>query len=176
MKFQKVILPIVLAATMIFTGCAQQAAAPAPAKVGTAPDGNEAAIEKAAVKLVQDVNEGGYQLVGGEELKGLIDAKKDMIIIDTMPADFYAKGHIPTALNAELPKTGLQDATEDQKKAFEALLGPDKSKQIVVYCGFTACRRSDAGAKLAKELGYTNVYRYVGGIVAWQASEYEVQK
>lgn len=174
MKMTKLIVPFVLAAAMIFTGCAQQAA---PAKtVGTAPDGNEAAIEKAAINLINNVNEGGYQLVGSEELKSWVDSKKDMIVIDTMPADFYAKGHIPGALNAELPKTGLKDATEDQKKAFEALLGPDKNKTIVVYCGFTACGRSHAGAVLAKELGYTNVVRYPGGIIGWQDSQYETEK
>ncbi len=99
-----------------------------------------------------------------------------MIVIDTMPADFYGKGHIPTAKNAVMPKTSLADATDDEKAAFEAQLGDDKDALIVVYCGFTACGRSDAGAAYAVELGYTNVYRQPGGIIAWRNAGYEEEK
>ncbi len=182
-KSCSLLLIFVLALSVVMTGCAPapaatDAAAPAaPAKTaGTAIDGNEVAIEKAANKLVSDVKEGGYNLINTEDLKKAVDAKEDMIIIDTMPADFFAKGHVPGAVNAELPKEGIEKATADQKAAFEALLGTDKSKKIVVYCGFVACRRSDAGARIAKELGYENVYRYTGGIIAWQDAKYETAK
>lgn len=182
------LLILVLALSVIMTGCAPAPAAPAapaepaaaPAepvkKVGTSVDGNEVAIEKAAIKLVSDAKEGGYNLITTEDLKKAVDAKEDMIIIDTMPADFFAKGHIPGAVNAELPKEGVEKVTADQRAAFEALLGTDKTKKIVVYCGFTACRRSDAGARIAKELGFENVYRHPGGIIAWQDAEYETAK
>lgn len=185
MKLSKLIVPVMLAATLIFTGCAQQQAAapaastpaaPAVKTVGTAPDGNEAAIEKAAMKLASASKEGGYQLASVEDVKKMMDEKKDMIIIDTMPADFYGKGHLAGALNAELPKTGMKDVTADQKAAFEKLLGTDKNKTIVVYCGFTACGRSDVGAVLAKQAGFANVYRMPGGIIAWQDMKFETVK
>jgi len=157
------------------TGCSSSTPS-APAKVGTSPDGAEVAIEKAAMKLHKDVQAGGYQLVSTEELNKWVGEKKDMIIIDTMPADFYAKGHIPGALNAELPKTTLADATDEQKAAFIKLLGNDKEKPVVVYCGFVGCARSDVGAVIALEQGFKNVYRVPGGIIAWQEAKYEVQK
>ncbi len=75
-----------------------------------------------------------------------------------------------------MPKTSLADATDDEKAAFEAQLGDDKDALIVVYCGFTACGRSDAGAAYAVELGYTNVYRQPGGIIAWRNAGYEEEK
>ncbi len=164
-----------IALTVILTltaGCSSAAGS----QVGTAKDGNEVKIETAAIKLVNAVNKGGYELVNTDELNKWIEAGEDMILIDTMPGDFYGKGHIPTALNAVMPKSSLADATDAEKEAFAALLGEDKEKKIVVYCGFTACGRSDAGAAYAKELGFTNVYRYPGGIIGWRDAELAEEK
>ena len=181
MKKKALILMMVLVLSLsVLAGCGSTAnkegAVPAVTKVGTAPDGSEIAIEKATIKFMKDANAGKYKLVSTEELKTWIDQKKDMIIIDTMPADSFAKGRIPGAVNAELPKTVMKDATDEQKAAFIKLLGTDKSKTIVVYCGFVGCARSDLGAVIALEQGFTNVYRVPGGIVAWQEAKYTVEK
>ena len=50
-----------------------------------------------------------------------------------------------------------------------------KNKKIVVYCGFVVCTRSHVAAKYLVEQGYTNVYRYPGGISAWVDAEYPVE-
>lgn len=174
---RKILISMMLSLLFIIgvTGCSNSTSGTAT-KTGTAPDGSEVAIEKATMKFMKDVEAGGYQLVSTEELNKWVGDKKDMIIIDTMPADFYAKGHIPTALNAELPKTTLADATDEQKEAFVKLLGDDKEKTIVVYCGFVGCARSDVGAVIALDQGFKNVYRVPGGIIAWQEAKYEVEK
>ena len=52
------------------------------------------------------------------------------------------------------------------------LLGLDKSKLIVIYCGFVKCTRSHNGAIWAVKNGYTNVYRHPGGIFAWKGAKY----
>ena len=134
---------------------------------GTAKDGNELKIEQASIILHQAVEKGQYKLVGTEELKKWIDEKKDMVVVDTMPASNYEKAKIPTAVNAELP-VKMSDVKLEQKEKFLKLLGDDKEKTIVIYCGFVGCARSDVGAVIAKEAGYKNVYRQPGGIVAWQ--------
>jgi len=59
---------------------------------------------------------------------------------------------------------------------FEDLLGADKQRKIIVYCGFVKCTRSHNGALWARKLGYTNVYRHPGGIYAWKGAGYEVEK
>ncbi len=180
MKKKILILMMVLVFSIsALAGCgttSKDGAAPAITKVGTAPDGSEVAIEKATMKFIKDANAGKYKLLSTEELNTWIGQKKDMIIIDTMPADSFAKGRIPGAVNAELPKTVMKDATDEQKAAFIKLLGADKSKTIVVYCGFVGCARSDLGAVIALEQGFTNVYRVPGGIVAWQEAKYNVEK
>jgi len=182
MKKRTLALLVVLALSMlIFVGCSQpsnggESAKPSETKIGTAPDGSEIAIEKATMKFIKDYEAGGYQLVSIDDLNKWIGEKKDMIIVDTMPADFFAKNHIPGAVNAELPKTGMADATDEQKAAFVKQLGTDKEKPIVVYCGFVGCARSDVGAVLAKDAGFKNVYRVPGGFVAWQEAGYSIEK
>ena len=67
--------------------------------------------------------------------------------------------------------------TLDEKKQAELvkLLGPNKDRVIVFYCGFVKCTRSHNGAMWAVKLGYKNVYRYPGGIKAWEQAGYPVE-
>jgi rhodanese-related sulfurtransferase len=46
-------------------------------------------------------------------------------------------------------------------------LPPEKSKQLVFYCGGTACRASDTAAERAAGAGYTNVSVMREGIKGW---------
>jgi thiosulfate/3-mercaptopyruvate sulfurtransferase len=138
--------------------------------------------DQEAVKLVRDTKAGGYEVINAEELKKLIDSKKDLLIVDTMPyEDSYKKEHVPGAKQFLFPIPIMQtwDAKETGGKSlddFAAFLGPDKDKTIVFYCGFVKCTRSHNGAMFAKQLGYKNVYRFPGGIFAWKGSDYPVDK
>jgi thiosulfate/3-mercaptopyruvate sulfurtransferase len=136
--------------------------------------------EQEAVKLLREVQRGGYDIVTTEELKGMIDGKKEILIIDTMPYESsYKKNHIPGARQFLFPIPDMQewDIKETDGKTvedFKVLLGPDKDRPIVVYCGFVKCTRSHNGAAWAKKLGYTNVFRHPGGIFAWKGADYPV--
>lgn len=140
----------------------------------------EVTKEQEAVKLMRDVQQGGYGIVTTEELKAMIDAGKEMVIIDTMPfEDSYKKNHIPGAKQFLFPIPPMKewDTKETAGKTiedFKALIGRDMNKTIVVYCGFVKCTRSDNGAVWAKKLGYTNVFRHPGGIFAWKGAGYPV--
>ena len=135
-----------------------------------------------AVKLVRDTKAGGYEVISAEELKKLIDSKKDILIVDTMPyEDSYKKEHIPGAKQFlfPIPIMANWDAKETGGKSMEdfaAFLGPDKDRTLVFYCGFVKCTRSHNGAMFAKQLGYKNVYRFPGGIFAWKGADYNVDK
>lgn len=50
-----------------------------------------------------------------------------------------------------------------------------KDKPIVVYCGFVKCARSHQAAMFLVKQGYTNVYRYPGGISAWVDAKFAVE-
>jgi thiosulfate/3-mercaptopyruvate sulfurtransferase len=141
---------------------------------------DEFAWEKIAIGLQQQTATGGYKLVATDELKAWIDAKKDMLIVDTMPyEESYKKEHVPGARQFLFPIPDMKtwDAKETGGKSeqeFIQLLGPDKNRLIVIYCGFVKCTRSHNGAVWAVRNGYTNVYRYPGGIFAWKGAKYPV--
>jgi rhodanese-related sulfurtransferase len=138
----------------------------------------EVTKEQEAVKLTREVQQGGYGVLTAEELKGMIAAGKDMLIVDTMPyEDSYKKNHIPGAKQFLFPIPEMKewDTKETDGKSveeFKTLLGPDKGKTIVFYCGFVKCSRSHNGAVWAKKLGYTNVLRQPGGVFSWKGAGY----
>ncbi|MEE4254916.1 MAG: rhodanese-like domain-containing protein [Desulfuromusa sp.] len=142
----------------------------------------EVKLEKVAVKLVREIQRGGYDVVTTDELKKWQDDGKEMVIVDTMPfEDSYKKAHVPGAEQFLFPIPDMvswdEKETAGKSQAdFEKLLGPDKNKTIVIYCGFVKCTRSHNGAVWAKKLGYKNVYRYPGGIFAWKGADYKIGK
>ena len=142
----------------------------------------EVDLETRAVTLVRETGQGGYDVITVGELKEMMDAGKNMVIVDTMPyEDSYKKAHIPGAKQFLFPiplmpqwDNGKTDGKTEED--FSVLLGPDKDKTIVIYCGFVKCTRSHNGALWAKKLGYKNVYRLPGGIFAWKGAGYDMEK
>jgi rhodanese-related sulfurtransferase len=138
--------------------------------------------ETDAVKLVREFQRGGYDVVTTEELKKWIDSGKEMLIVDTMPyEDSYKKQHVPGAVQFLFPIPDMKewDSKETEGKTledFNKLLGDNKDKPIVIYCGFVKCTRSHNGAAWAVKLGYKNVYRYPGGIFAWKGADFPIEK
>jgi thiosulfate/3-mercaptopyruvate sulfurtransferase len=138
--------------------------------------------EKEAVKLVQEVQRGGYGVVATSELKNWMDTQKEMLIIDTMPyEESYKKAHLPGAKQFLFPIPDMKEWNTAEtngktEEEYRKLLGPDQNKLIVIYCGFVKCTRSHNGAWWAKKLGYQNVYRYPGGIFAWKGAKYPVEE
>lgn len=147
--------------------------------LGTDKFKDEVIKETEAVKLVRDVEKGGYQVITTEELQAVLKSGEKVVLIDTMPfEDSYKKAHIPTAKQFlfPIPDMNAWDVKETDGKTQEdyaALLGPDKNVKVVVYCGFVKCTRSHNGALWARKLGYSNVYRHPGGIFAWRGAGYE---
>ena len=132
--------------------------------------------EEIAVNFAREVERGGYGIVSTKELKKWIDQKKPMLIIDTMQyEDSYKKQHIPSAKQIEFPIPEMKEIDDQKKQALIKLLGLDKDRLIVFYCGFTKCTRSHNGAMWAVKLGYKSVYRYPGGIKAWMQADYPME-
>ena len=142
----------------------------------------EVVTEASAVKLLREVQRGGYEVITTEELHKAIDAGEEMLIIDTMPyEDSYKKNHIPGATQFLFPIPEMVEWNSEETGGrsiadYESLLGEDKEKKIVVYCGFVKCTRSHNGAMWAAKLGYTNVFRHPGGIFAWKGANFDIAK
>lgn len=167
MKIVK-ILALLAVLTLTLSGCAST--------MGTSPKGLEIPIEKAATKFSADVRDGGYRLVGTDELKKWLDEGKKLTIISSLPAkEDLEFGIIPGAVNGAMPKTEKELSPADKENILKAA-GNDRDRNIVVYCGFVACRRSHLGAKILVENGFTNVYRYPAGIAGWKEAGYPLSK
>ncbi|MFZ2447980.1 MAG: rhodanese-like domain-containing protein [Syntrophobacteraceae bacterium] len=133
--------------------------------------------EKLAVNFYNEVKRGGYKIVTVEQLKEMLDKGGQVLMVDTMPfADSYQKQHIPGAVNFVFPIEEVTQLDPKQTAEFEKLLGPDKNKPLVFYCGFTKCTRSHNGAMWALKLGYKDVYRCPGGIKGWNDAGYTMEK
>src|SRR4051794_25706157 len=102
--------------------------------------------------------------ISHEELKKAI-ADKKVVLIDVNGSDSYKEGHIPGAIDFATQKTNLQSA-----------LPSDKETLVVAYCANEQCGAYQAGAKKAKELGYTNVKHYPKGIQGWKKAGEQTEK
>lgn len=142
----------------------------------------EVKLEQSAVQLAQEAQQGGYQLLTVAELKTRMDKGEELVIIDTMPyEDSYKKEHIPGAKNFAFVKEAKAGDNWSEivegsgtPEQFQALLGEDKARPVVIYCGFVKCGRSHNAAAWAVNQGYQQVYRVPGGIFAWKGAGYPV--
>jgi rhodanese-related sulfurtransferase len=155
---------VVAVGLLVLAGCGQSKFA------------QEVDTEESAVKLAREMAQGGYDLITTAELKALIDGKADMVLVDAMPYDdSYKKGHIPGARQFLFPIPTMEEWDVEQtsgktKEQYAELLGPDRDRLIVTYCGFVACTRSHNAAVWAKRLGYPRVKRHPGGLFAWKGA------
>lgn len=76
-------------------------------------------------------------------------------VLDVRSPTEYAEGHVPGAINAPMGKT-----------FDDAIASYDKSKPYLVYCH--SGKRSFLATKRMRELGFTNLRNFRGGIVAWE--------
>ena len=161
-------LAIISVFALMFAGCATSH--------GTSPKGLEVPIEKAAVKFSSDIKDGGYKVVGTEELKKWLDEGKKLTMISALPdAEDKEFGRLPAAVNGAMPKTEKELTQADKDNLLKAA-GNDKEQTVVIYCGFVACRRSHIGAKILVENGFNNVYRYPAGVTGWSESGFPLIK
>lgn len=145
-----------------------------PQKVGVSQANVQS--EFLAMKAASEKERGDYKLISLGDLKAKLDAKEDIVVVDTMPYEAsYKKQHIPTAVQFEFPIAEMTTMDPEMKRQYQELLGSDKDKMIVVYCGFVKCGRSHNGGMWATRLGYTNVYRCLGGIFGWKEAGYAVE-
>ncbi|MFF3290119.1 rhodanese-like domain-containing protein [Streptomyces sp. NPDC003023] len=105
-------------------------------------------------------------LITRERLHAMMEAET-VVVVDTMPADYYEREHLPGALN--IPGFPYDDAARFTDEYAPSVV-PDRTVPIVVYCANVPCRNSElVGARLL-ELGYSDVQKYREGIEDWVAA------
>lgn len=99
------------------------------------------------------------QTITTEELKQRIDSGRPVALVEVLPADQYAKGHLPSAISVPL----------DERFNDEVQLSvPDHSRDVVVYCDSEKCLTAQVAAERLTELGYRNVFDYEEGKAGWK--------
>jgi rhodanese-related sulfurtransferase len=103
------------------------------------------------------------------ELRRMLAAGRDILLLDTRPHLEWSLGHIPGALNVD-PKPGLTNATYTADVTeVERLTGGDKSRRLVLYCNGPFCGKSKRVSEDLLKAGYSNVQRYQLGAPVWRA-------
>jgi rhodanese-related sulfurtransferase len=99
------------------------------------------------------------------ELRAALESPSPPILVEALPANYYADGHLPGAIN--IPHDAI-DAV-----APTAL--PDTGAAIVVYCASGPCQNSGIAARRLEQLGYTDVSDYHEGKAEWIAAGLPVE-
>ncbi|MEC5128647.1 rhodanese-like domain-containing protein [Verrucomicrobiales bacterium BCK34] len=89
------------------------------------------------------------------EMESIIEAKS-AILLDVNGSKYFAKGHLPGAIDFRANEENLP-----------AVLGDNKDRLIVVYCGSPSCEAYLAAAVAVRQLGYHNVKHLPAGISGW---------
>jgi rhodanese-related sulfurtransferase len=76
----------------------------------------------------------GYGLITLRELKGLYDSAQSFSILDVRPEYEYKAGHLPDAFQLEFDLGERSNLKPGKRHRFESILGPDKGREIVIYC------------------------------------------
>lgn len=88
----------------------------------------------------------------------------NMLVVHTLNAEHYAKGHVPGAVNV------------DYEKMTPEMLPTDKGQPLVFYCAGPMCPVSKMAARKAVKWGHSNVWVYKGGIKQWRNAGMAVAK
>jgi thiosulfate/3-mercaptopyruvate sulfurtransferase len=99
-----------------------------------------------------------------------------LCVIDTRPAEDFARGHIPGAAHFDLFGLSLVDTSDAPLKAFMFMIhhvlelrGVSDSKDVVFY-GSNSDMRAARGLWFLEYYGHPNVKMLDGGFKAWQAA------
>ena len=110
-----------------------------------------------------NVNGGSYQNIAPNELS-LMLKNKDFVLVNV---------HIPFAGN--IPDTDLSiPYNQISVPQYLNQLPTDKDAKIVLYC--RSGLMSEIAATELVSLGYTNIWNFDGGMVAWEQAGYQIEQ
>jgi len=98
------------------------------------------------------------------DVKKMIDAKENIIILDVRDKNELEDGHIPGAINIS---RGMLEFKV-------AMVIPDRGSKIIVYCGLDL--RGPLATKTLNDMGYKNAVNMIGGLKEWKKAGYPITK
>ncbi|HXH19601.1 MAG TPA: rhodanese-like domain-containing protein [Chitinophagales bacterium] len=100
-------------------------------------------------------------LITCEELKRKLDGSENFKLVNALEPEKFRAMHIPGSLNVF------------QREDIPKFLHPDD--EIVVYCTDDTCNKSVTMYYLLESLGFKKIFRFPGGIRAWQEAGYKME-
>ena len=97
--------------------------------------------------------------INSQELRAAIDAG-DVVVVEALPASYYAEGHLPGARNLAL----------DDLDRLAGDVIPRTDQPVVTYCTGPTCSNSHQAAERLRALGYTDVRVFAEGKDGWRAA------
>lgn len=101
------------------------------------------------------------KIISREELKEKLDRGDNFKLYMTLDRQAYEQSHIPGSIHLDNIATQV------------ANLSPED--EIVVYCSNPVCTSSINAYKVLRSMGCKNLYRYSGGLMAWQEAGYKLE-
>ena len=117
----------------------------------------------AFLKIVDDAKSRIRQITP-EEIKKRLDAKEELMLVDTREEFEWNNGRIVGAIH--LSKGVIEREIE--------MLIPDMNQEIILYCG--GGYRSALSADNLQKMGYTNVTSMEGGWRKWNELNYPTEQ
>jgi len=108
--------------------------------------------------------DGDFKIVSSEELKAMIDQKKEFVLVDARTKEEYQEAHIIGAISVPEKEFSAQDS----------LLPADENALMVFYCNGVKCGKSKKLAKKAAAAGYTNIILYADGFPVWEEKGFPI--
>lgn len=152
MKTKNILLSIVLAGSLMITGCASTTA-----NVAQPSEKVQMLIDKHQLEVVD------YEYTKKAIGVGTRNASK-VILIDARPEAKYLKSTIPSSIN--IPDTKFDEY-------YKQLKDVEKNKEILVFCGGWSCGKSPKVAGMLKKKGFVNVKLYQAGEPEWIKKTYK---
>jgi polyisoprenoid-binding protein YceI len=101
-----------------------------------------------------------------KELYHWIDEKREFILVDVLPQEYYAARHIPGARNACVYEIAFPDLVRSVTE--------DTGSLIIVYDSSNRSKASCWAAEKLAAMGYGKILILSGGIEEWEGSGYPV--
>lgn len=97
--------------------------------------------------------------ITARELRKMRDANEDFLLVNSLPAEYFAETKLPGAIN--VPEQDADFADRVEKRA------GSKEKTVVVYCANLQCNSSTNAAEKLDKAGFKTVFDFEEGAEGW---------
>lgn len=102
-------------------------------------------------------------IITANQLKQELQKENNIRVVNVLTEYYHNDCHIKDSINVPLPEL------VDKADAW------DHAQKIIIYCALDACDAGEKGCILLKQMGFTNVYDYRGGIKEWFQLNYPTE-